>query len=84
MARMLIVLVLALGPAAALATPTLELGGSEFRGWKGIEVTVFQSDRPAAPAPIRATTATPFPSIRDGAPAIFSAAAATARRSRAN
>lgn len=49
MVRMLIVLVLALGPTAALATPTLELYGNEFRGWKGTEVTVFQSDRPAAP-----------------------------------
>ena len=51
MARTLIVLVLALGPAAALATPTLELGGPGYPGWKGIEVTVYQSDRPAASRP---------------------------------
>jgi hypothetical protein len=46
MKRLLITLLLALGPAAALATPTLELAGSELRGWKGIEITVYQSDTP--------------------------------------
>ena len=46
MTRMLIVLTLALGPAPAFATPTLELAGDEFRPWKGAEVTVYQSTRP--------------------------------------
>jgi hypothetical protein len=44
MARLLITLVLALGPAAGFATPTLELGGNELTGWKGIEITVYRSD----------------------------------------
>jgi hypothetical protein len=48
MTRLIFALVLALGPAAAFATPTLELAGDELRGWKGIEITVYRSN--SAPA----------------------------------
>jgi hypothetical protein len=60
--QLLITVLLALGPAAAPATPTLELAGDELRGWKGIEITVYQSDpQPASHAdPRDARDAYPF------------------------
>jgi hypothetical protein len=61
MKHLLITFVLALGPAAALATPTLELAGNELRGWKGIEITVYQSDhQPSHADPRDARDAYPF------------------------
>jgi hypothetical protein len=36
---------------AASATPTLELSGAEWQGWKGAEVTVYRSSPPQAARP---------------------------------
>ena len=51
MARIPIVLALAFAATAASATPTLELSGAEWQGWKGTEVTVYQSSPPQAARP---------------------------------